>query len=147
MSEPIQIHIINKSRHPLPEYQTPQAAGVDLRAYLEEDIVLKPLERQLIGTGLYLEIPRGYEAQIRPRSGLAAKHGITVINTPGTIDSDYRGEVKICLVNLSNELFTIKDGERIAQMVFNKHETAHFIEAETLSETERGDGGYGHTGK
>jgi len=143
----INIKIINQSHHPLPEYQTLQAAGVDLRANMDVDIILLPLQRQLIGTGLYIELPLGYEAQIRPRSGLAAKHGITVINSPGTIDSDYRGEIKICLVNLSNQPFTIKDGERIAQMVIARHETANFIEVDTLSKTQRGDGGHGSTGK
>jgi len=147
MSLPIDIPIINLSKHPLPEYQTAQAAGVDLRANLAEAVILKPLERKLIGTGLYIELPIGFEAQIRPRSGLANKHGITVINTPGTIDSDYRGEIKICLVNLSNEEFTVQDGERIAQMVIAKHEKAYFVEVDKLSDTERGEGGYGHTGK
>ena len=131
----------------MPEYQTAQAAGVDLRANLEEEITLQPLQRHLVGTGLFIELPLGYEAQIRPRSGLAAKHGITVINSPGTIDSDYRGEIKICLVNLSNDPFTIKDGERIAQMVIARHETAQFVMVTKLSETERGEGGHGHTGK
>ena len=131
----------------MPEYQTQQAAGVDLRANLEEEITLLPLQRHLVGTGLFIELPVNYEAQIRPRSGLAAKHGITVINSPGTIDSDYRGEIKICLVNLSNDPFTIKDGERIAQMVIACHETAQFVLVTKLSETERGEGGHGHTGK
>jgi dUTP pyrophosphatase len=143
----LEIKIINTSKHPLPEYQTAQAAGVDLRANLEEEITLQPLQRHLVGTGLFIELPLGYEAQIRPRSGLAAKHGITVINSPGTIDSDYRGEIKICLVNLSNDPFTIKDGERIAQMVIARHETAQFVLVTKLSETERGEGGHGHTGK
>jgi dUTP pyrophosphatase len=143
----LEIKIINTSKHPLPEYQTAQAAGVDLRANLEEEITLQPLQRHLVGTGLFIELPIGYEAQIRPRSGLAAKHGITVINSPGTIDSDYRGEIKICLVNLSNDPFTIKDGERIAQMVIARHETAQFVLVTKLSETERGEGGHGHTGK
>ena len=143
----LEIKIINNSKHPLPEYQTSQAAGVDLRANLEEEITLQPLQRHLVGTGLFIELPLGYEAQIRPRSGLAAKHGITVINSPGTIDSDYRGEIKICLVNLSNDPFTIKDGERIAQMVIARHETAQFVLVTKLSETERGEGGHGHTGK
>ena len=131
----------------MPEYQTAQAAGVDLRANLEEEKTLQPLQRHLVGTGLFIELPLGYEAQIRPRSGLAAKHGITVINSPGTIDSDYRGEIKICLVNLSNDPFTIKDGERIAQMVIACHETAQFVLVTKLSDTERGEGGHGHTGK
>lgn len=144
---PIEIKIINTSKHPLPKYQTAQAAGVDLRANLEKEITLLPLQRHLIGTGLFIELPIGYEAQIRPRSGLAAKHGITVINSPGTIDSDYRGEIKICLVNISNDPFIIKDGERIAQMVIARHETAQFVLVTKLSETERGEGGHGHTGK
>lgn len=143
----LEIKIINTSKHALPEYQTAQAAGVDLRANLQEEITLQPLQRHLVGTGLFIELPLGYEAQIRPRSGLAAKHGITVINSPGTIDSDYRGEIKICLVNLSNDPFTIKDGERIAQMVIARHETAQFVLVTKLSETERGEGGHGHTGK
>jgi len=143
---PLEIKIINQSGHPLPEYKTPQAAGVDLMAAIEEEVTLFPLQRRLIGTGLYLELPIGYEAQIRPRSGLAANHGITVINSPGTIDSDYRGEVKICLVNLSDVPFVIKNGERIAQMIISKHENAQFIEVETLSETVRGAGGHGSTG-
>lgn len=143
----IDIKIINKSKHPLPAYQSEQAAGVDLRASIDKDIALLPLQRELIETGLFIEIPAGYEAQIRPRSGLASKHGITVINTPGTIDSDYRGEIKICLVNLSNEPFIIKDGERIAQMVFAKHETALFTQVSILNETKRGEGGIGSTGK
>ena len=143
----MEIKIINNSKHTLPEYQTQQAAGVDLRANLEEEITLLPLQRHLVGTGLFIELPVNYEAQIRPRSGLAAIHGITVINSPGTIDSDYRGEIKICLVNLSNEPFTIKDGERIAQMVIARHETAQFVLVTKLSETERGEGGHGHTGK
>jgi len=143
----IEIKIINNSNHPLPVYQSEQAAGVDLRASIKTDIILLPLQRQLIDTGLFIEIPSGFEAQIRPRSGLASKHGITVINSPGTIDSDYRGEIKICLVNLSNDPFTIKDGERIAQMVFAKHETALFTQVEILSETQRGEGGIGSTGK
>ncbi len=143
----MEIKIINNSKHTLPEYQTQQAAGVDLRANLEEEITLLPLQRHLVGTGLFIELPVNYEAQIRPRSGLAAKHGITVINSPGTIDSDYRGEIKICLVNLSNDPFTIKDGERIAQMVIARHETAQFVMVTKLSETERGEGGHGHTGK
>jgi dUTP pyrophosphatase len=143
----LEIKIINNSKHPLPEYQTSQAAGVDLRANLEEEIILQPLQRHLVGTGLFIELPINYEAQIRPRSGLAAKHGITVINSPGTIDSDYRGEIKICLVNLSNDPFTIKDGERIAQMVIARHETAQFVLVTKLSETERSEGGHGHTGK
>lgn len=142
----MKIKVINKGRQPLPEYATPQSAGLDLRANIDESIVLHPMERQLIGTGLYIALPPGYEAQVRPRSGLALKHGITVLNTPGTIDSDYRGEVKVLLVNLSSEPFTINEGERIAQMVVAKHEHAELTIVEELDETERGAGGYGHTG-
>jgi len=142
----MKINIINKSKHPLPSYSTAASAGMDLRANLNEEIVLKPLERKLITTGLSIELPLGYEAQIRPRSGLAYKHGISIVNSPGTIDADYRGEIGILLVNLSNEDFTIKDGERIAQMIIAKHETVEFIAVESLSETVRGAGGYGHTG-
>ncbi|MCQ2242708.1 MAG: dUTP diphosphatase [Bacteroidaceae bacterium] len=141
------IRIINKSHHPLPAYATEQSAGMDLRAFIEEPIVLHPMERKLIHTGLYMALPKGYEAQVRPRSGLALKHGITVLNTPGTIDADYRGELGIVLINLSTEDFTINDGERIAQMVIAKHETPELIEVEELDDTERGAGGYGHTGK
>lgn len=143
----MQIKIINKSKHELPNYSTSAAAGMDLRANLNEAIILKSLERTLIPTGLFLEIPVGYEAQIRPRSGLAAKNGITVLNTPGTIDADYRGEVKVILVNLSKEEFVINNGERIAQMVIAKHEQAEWIQVEQLIETERGAGGFGSTGK
>lgn len=141
------INIINKSHHPLPAYATEQSAGMDLRAFIEESIVLHPMERKLIHTGLYMALPKGYEAQVRPRSGLALKHGITVLNTPGTIDADYRGEIGVVLINLSAEDFVINDGERIAQMVIAKHETAEFIEVKELDDTERGAGGYGHTGK
>lgn len=143
---PIEIKIINRSKNLLPQYQTEHAAGVDLSADIDENIEIKPLERKLIGTGLYIEIPEGYEAQIRPRSGLAAKSGITVINTPGTIDSDYRGEIKVCLVNISNDIYIVKQGDRIAQMIFARFEKADFIVTEKLSETTRGEGGYGHTG-
>ena len=143
----IDVKIINRSNNNLPAYQTEQSAGMDLQANLEQPVTLKTLERQLIGTGLYIELPKGFEAQIRPRSGLAAKHGITVINTPGTVDADYRGEIKICLVNLSPEAYTIQHGDRIAQMVIAQHETANFVEVESLSETARGEGGHGHTGK
>jgi dUTP pyrophosphatase len=143
----IDVKIINRSKNNLPAYQTEQSAGMDLQANLEQPVTLKTLERQLIGTGLYIELPKGFEAQIRPRSGLAAKHGITVINTPGTVDADYRGEIKICLVNLSSEAYTIQHGDRIAQMVIAQHETANFVEVESLSETARGEGGHGHTGK
>ena len=142
----IKVRIINKGHHQLPEYATPQSAGMDLRANIEEPIILKPMQRMLVSTGLFIALPAGYEAQVRPRSGLALKHGITVLNTPGTIDADYRGEVKVLLVNFSDTDFVINDGERIAQMVIAKHETADFIEVEELDETERGAGGYGHTG-
>ncbi len=142
----MEIKVINKGRQPLPEYATPLSAGLDLRANIEESIVLRPMERQLVGTGLYIALPPGYEAQVRPRSGLALKHGITVLNTPGTIDADYRGEVKVLLINLSAEPFTINEGERIAQMVIARHEHAELTLVEELDETERGAGGYGHTG-
>ena len=142
----MEIKVINKGRQPLPEYATPLSAGLDLRANIEESIVLRPMERQLIGTGLYIALPPGYEAQVRPRSGLALKHGITVLNTPGTIDADYRGEVKVLLINLSAEPFTINEGERIAQMVIARHDHAELTLVEELDETERGAGGYGHTG-
>ena len=139
--------IINRSKHDLPRYATEQSAGVDLRAELEASIELKPLERTMIPTGLSMELPKGVEAQVRPRSGLAAKHGITVLNSPGTIDADYRGEIKVILVNLSNESFIIEDGERIAQMVIAKHEQADWELVEELESSERGAGGFGHTGK
>jgi dUTP pyrophosphatase len=140
------VEIINKSKHPLPEYKTTDSAGMDLRANIEAPITLKPLERTLIPTGLYLAIPQGHEAQIRPRSGLALKKGLTCLNTPGTIDADYRGEIGIILVNLSNEEVTIKDGERIAQMVFAKYSKMELKEVNELSETIRGTGGFGSTG-
>ena len=143
----MKIKIINKSIHPLPEYATSASAGVDLRANIDEPIVLKSLERCAVSTGLFIELPIGYEAQIRPRSGLAFKNGITVLNSPGTIDADYRGEIKIIVVNLSKEDFTINNGERIAQMVIAKHEQAEWIQLEKLTDTERGDGGFGSTGK
>jgi dUTP pyrophosphatase len=143
----MQIKIINSSKHPLPAYETLHAAGMDLRANLQESITLKPMERNLIPTGLFVEIPIGYEAQIRPRSGLAYKQGITCLNTPGTIDADYRGEIKVLLVNLSNEEVMIEDGMRIAQMIVAKHETVEWIEASELNESERGAGGFGHTGR
>jgi dUTP pyrophosphatase len=143
----MQVKVINQSRHPLPAYQTVLSAGLDLRANLEDPVVLHPLERKLIGTGLFIELPAGYEAQIRPRSGMAYKHGISVLNSPGTIDADYRGEIKVLLVNLSHEAFTVNDGERIAQMVVAKHEQIHWEEALDLSQTERGSGGYGSTGR
>ena len=140
------IKVINQSKHALPEYATVQAAGLDLKANINEPIVLKSLQRQLIPTGLFIELPNSFEAQIRPRSGLAFKNGITVLNSPGTIDADYRGEIKVILVNLSNNDFTINDGERVAQMVIAKHENAEWIEVEQLIETDRGAGGFGHTG-
>lgn len=143
----IRVNIINKSKHALPAYATPQSAGMDLRANISEAITLKPLERRLIPTGLFIELPVGYEAQIRPRSGLALKKGITVLNTPGTIDADYRGEIGVILINLSSEDFVIEDGERICQMVIAQHAQAEWIEVEVLGETERGAGGFGHTGK
>ena len=142
----VKIKVINKGHQPLPRYATAQSAGMDLRANLEESIVLKPLERCLVPTGLFIALPEGYEAQVRPRSGLALKKGITVLNAPGTVDADYRGEVGVLLVNLSQEDFVVNDGERVAQMVIARHETADFIEVEELDETERGAGGYGHTG-
>lgn len=141
------IAVINKSKHSLPKYETVASAGLDLRAYIEEAIELEPMQRVLVPTGLFIELPIGYEAQIRPRSGLAFKHGITVLNSPGTIDADYRGEIKILLINLSNEKFIINDGERIAQMIIAKHEQITWQVVEKLSDTERGAGGYGHTGK
>ena len=141
------VNIINKSNNALPTYETASSAGMDLRAFVDADVVLKPFERKLIPTGLYIELPDGYEAQIRPRSGLAIKSGITVLNSPGTIDADYRGEIKVILINLSQDDFTIKSGERICQMVIAKHEKAEFVEVNEISETERGAGGFGHTGK
>ena len=143
----IELSIINTSNNPLPAYQTQQAAGADLMAFLEEAIVIEPMDRVIVGTGLYMALPDGYEAMIRPRSGMAFKHGITVINTPGTIDADYRGEIKIALINLSKEAFTINNGDRIAQMVVNKYEKVTFKITDRLDETERGSGGYGHKGK
>ncbi len=142
----MKINIVNKSKHALPVYETLASAGMDIRANIEQVIVLKPLERAMIPTGLFIEIPVGYEAQIRPRSGLAAKKGVTVLNTPGTIDADYRGEIKVILVNLSNEEFIIEDGERVAQMIIAAHSTADWIEVNELSSTDRGAGGFGHTG-
>lgn len=142
----VNIRIINQSNHPLPHYQTPQSAGMDIHAFLENPIALAPGDRTLIPTGLFIELPEGYEAQIRPRSGLALKHGITVLNSPGTIDADYRGEIKVLLINHGNQPFEIQSGERIAQMVIAKHETANWIQTDELSETERGSGGYGSTG-
>ncbi len=143
----MEIKIVNKSNHPLPHYGTEASAGVDLRANIIDSITLKPLERSLIKTGLFIELPVGYEAQVRPRSGLAYKHGVTVLNTPGTIDADYRGEIGVILVNLSNEDFIVENGERVAQMVIAKHEQAEWKLVENLSETDRGAGGFGSTGK
>ncbi len=140
------IKIINKSNHALPNYETIASAGMDLRANLSESRILKPLERSIVGTGLFIELPIGYEAQVRPRSGLAAKNGITVLNAPGTIDADYRGEIGVILVNLSNDDFEIANGERIAQLVIAKHERAEWTAVETLSDTKRGEGGFGSTG-
>lgn len=140
------VKVINKGHQPLPAYATEMSAGMDLRANLEEPVTLQPMERKLIPTGLYIALPVGHEAQIRPRSGLALKHGVTVLNTPGTVDDDYRGEVKVLLVNLSDVPFVVNDGERIAQMIVAKYEQVEFVEVEQLDETERGAGGYGHTG-
>jgi dUTP pyrophosphatase len=140
------IKVVNRGHQPLPEYATPQSAGMDLRANLNEAVTLQPLERRLIPTGLHIALPAGYEAQVRPRSGLALKKGITVLNTPGTIDADYRGEIGVVLINLSQEPFVVNDGERIAQMVIARHEQGELTEVEVLDETERGEGGYGHTG-
>ena len=142
----MKVKIINKSNNPLPEYSTPQSAGMDLRAFIDEPLTLRTLDRVIIHTGLYIEIPEGYEAQVRPRSGLALKHGITVLNSPGTIDADYRGEICVILINLSNIPFTIASGTRIAQLVFSKCEQAELIEVEEINATERGEGGFGHTG-
>ena len=142
----MKIEVINKGHQPLPAYATEQSAGMDLRANIDAPVVLKPMERRLIPTGLFIALPPGYEAQVRPRSGLALKKGITVLNSPGTIDADYRGEIGVLLINLSAEDFVVNDGERIAQMVIARHETADFIEVDVLNETERGAGGYGHTG-
>lgn len=143
----MKVNIVNKSRHALPEYKTKLSAGMDIRANIDEVIVLKPLDRKLIPTGLFIELPEGYEAQIRPRSGLALNEGLGVLNSPGTIDADYRGEIGIILVNLSNNIVSIKDGDRICQMIINKVEQAELIEVKELSSTERGIGGFGHTGK
>lgn len=142
----VEIKVVNKGHQPLPTYATGQSAGMDLRANIEEPIVLRPMERTLVPTGLYIALPVGFEAQIRPRSGLALKKGITVLNSPGTVDADYRGEVMVLLINFSTEDFIINDGERIAQMVIARHEQAQFVTVEELDETERGAGGYGHTG-
>jgi len=143
----MRVNLVNKSKHPLPSYSTILSAGVDLRANIDKEIVLEPLKRVLVPTGLFIQLPEGYEAQIRPRSGLAIKHGVTVLNTPGTIDADYRGEICVILVNISDETFIVKDGERICQMVIAKHETVDWAVVDSLQETERGAGGFGHTGK
>ena len=142
----IRIKVVNRGHQQLPAYATPQSAGMDLRANLSEPVTLHPMERRLIPTGLHIALPEGYEAQVRPRSGLALKHGLTVLNAPGTIDADYRGEIGVVLVNLSQQDFVVNDGERIAQMVIARHEQGDFVEVEQLDETERGEGGYGHTG-
>lgn len=143
----LQVKVINKSRHDLPQYATPLAAGLDLTAHLDAPVVLKSLQRTLVPTGLYIELPPGFEAQVRPRSGLAAKHGITVLNSPGTIDADYRGEIKVILVNLSADDFTVNDGERIAQLVVARHEQVQWSHTDTLKSTGRGEGGFGSTGR
>jgi len=142
----MKIKIVNNSKHPLPSYETMASAGMDLRANIDDPITLKPLDRFLVPTGLFIELPVGYEAQVRPRSGLAFKKGVTILNTPGTIDADYRGEIKVILINLSNEDFIINDGERIAQMIISAHEKADWVEVSELIETKRGAGGLGHTG-
>lgn len=142
----LKIKIVNKGRQPLPQYATAQSAGMDLRADIDEPVTLRPLERRLIGTGLHIALPAGYEAQVRPRSGFALKHGLTVLNTPGTIDADYRGEIGVVLINLSDREFVVNPGERIAQMVVARYEQADLEQVELLDETERGEGGYGHTG-
>lgn len=142
----LKIPVINRSKHALPEYATPLSAGLDMRANLDDSIILKPLERAMIPTGLFIELPEGFEAQVRPRSGLAAKNGISVLNSPGTIDADYRGEIKVILVNLSNDLFIIEDGERVAQLIVAKHERVDWIPSEELGSSERGSGGFGSTG-
>ena len=142
----MKIQVVNRGHQPLPQYATPQSAGMDLRAHLEEPRTLKPLERRVSPTGLHIALPAGYEAQVRPRSGLALKKGITVLNSPGTIDADYRGEIGVLLINLSQDDFIVNDGERIAQMIIARHEQGEFVEVDVLDETERGEGGYGHTG-
>ncbi|WP_436416040.1 dUTP diphosphatase [Petrimonas sp.] len=142
----MQVKIVNKSKHALPEYATALSAGMDLRANIDEPVTLKPLQRSLIPTGIYIQLPEGYEAQIRPRSGLAVKNGISIVNSPGTVDADYRGEIRVILVNLSNEDFTINDGERICQMVIAQHARVEWQQVDDLDETERGAGGFGHTG-
>ena len=143
----MKIRIVNKSPHPLPAYETEHSAGMDLRAYTGGPVTLKPLERKLIPTGLFIELPVGFEAQVRPRSGLAVKHGITVLNSPGTIDADYRGEVGVILINLSDTEFTVNDGDRIAQMIISHHEKAELTETEEINNTNRGAGGFGHSGR
>lgn len=143
----MQIRIVNKSSHPLPAYETAHSAGMDLRAFTGEPVTLKPMERKLIPTGLYIELPVGYEAQVRPRSGLALKHGITVLNSPGTIDADYRGEIGVILINLSDRDFTVNDGDRIAQIIISQHVTAKLVDTEQIDITERGAGGFGHSGR
>ncbi|MCW5906758.1 MAG: dUTP diphosphatase [Chitinophagales bacterium] len=143
----MQIRIINRSTNPLPAYETSGSAGMDVRAFLQEEVTLKPFERQLIPTGLFIELPQGFEAQLRPRSGLAFKHGISLPNSPATIDSDYRGEIKVALINLSNQDFVVKNGDRIAQMIIARHETAEWTITEEIAATTRGDGGFGSTGK
>lgn len=142
----MKIKIINKSEHPLPKYATEQSAGADLTANISESVILRPLERRLIPTGIHIGLPVGYEAQVRPRSGLALKHGVTVLNAPGTIDADYTGEIGVVLINLGDKDFVINDGDRIAQLVIARHESAEWVQVDILDETERGDGGYGHTG-
>lgn len=146
MTEKVTVKIINRSGNALPQYSTPSAAGMDLRADLEEAVTLEPLQRRLIPTGIFIELPEGFECQIRPRSGLALKHGITVLNTPGTIDADYRGEIGVILVNLSDQAFTVNPGERICQMVVARHATVEWCQVEALADSERSDGGFGHTG-
>lgn len=143
----IKIKVVNKGHQQLPAYATPQSAGMDLRANIDEPVILHPMERRLIPTGLHIALPEGYEAQVRPRSGLALKHGLTVLNAPGTVDADYRGDIGVVLINLSQEDFVINDGERIAQLVIARHEQADFVVVEELDQTERGEGGYGHTGR
>ena len=143
----MQVKIVNKSKHSLPEYATVLSAGMDLRANIDEPVTLKPLQRSLIPTGIYIQLPEGYEAQIRPRSGLAVKHGISIVNSPGTVDADYRGEIRVILVNLSDEDFIINDGERICQMIIARHARVEWLQVDDLDETERGSGGFGHTGR
>lgn len=147
MAQKLRVKVVNRSGHALPEYATAHAAGLDLRANIEVPVVLRPLDRALVPTGLFIELPEGYEAQVRPRSGLAFKHGITVLNSPGTIDADYRGEVKVLLVNLSSDDFTVNDGERIAQLVIARHESIEWEKVDSLEESTRGAGGFGSTGK